>query len=166
MAMPGYKVWVLSLSLSLLPYGFAAAAQSQGTGASPVEHPSDPRLSGSISGTIVDPTRAAVVGARVRLSWGDQSLYQEVTSDDEGSSLLRMSLPGPSSSPSRRWVSQRRHPPESCNRGRATLSRRSPWLLLPPSRKCVSCPHGWKWRKIRSRRKRSSECSASFQISM
>src|SRR6266568_4407920 len=80
--MPGYKVWVLSLSLSLLPCGFADAAQPQGTGTS--EHSSDPRLSGSISGTIVDPTQAAIAGARVRLSWGDQSLYQEVMSDDDG----------------------------------------------------------------------------------
>ncbi len=82
--MPGYKVWVLSLSVSLLPCGFAVASQPQGTGAPASEHPSDPRLSGSISGTIVDPTQAAVVGARVRLSWGDQSLYQEVMSDDDG----------------------------------------------------------------------------------
>src|SRR6267154_4236206 len=95
MAMPGYKVWVLSLSLSLLPYGFAAAAQSQGTGASAAEHPSDPRSSGSISGTIVDPTRAAVAGARVRLSWGDQSLYQEVTSDDDGQFSFANVAPGP-----------------------------------------------------------------------
>src|SRR5260370_18636660 len=95
MTMPGYKVWVLWLSLSLLPYGFAAAAQSQRTGASPAEHPSDPRLSGSISGTIVDPTRAAVVGARVRLSWGDQSLYQEVMSDDDGQFSFANVAPAP-----------------------------------------------------------------------
>src|SRR5260370_39504814 len=82
--MPGHKIWVLSLSLSLLPGGFAVAAQSQGTGAPAAEHPTDPRLSGSISGTIVDPTQAAVAGARVRLSWGDQSLYHEVMPDHEG----------------------------------------------------------------------------------
>jgi len=95
MAMPGYKVWVLSLSLSLLPCGFAAAAQPQGTGASAAEHPSDPRSSGSISGTIVDPTQAAVAGARVRLSWGDQSLYQEVMSDDDGQFSFANVAPGP-----------------------------------------------------------------------
>ncbi len=95
MAMPGYKVWVLSLSLSLLPCGFAGAAQSQGTGAPAAEHPSDPRLSGSISGTIVDPTQAAVAGARVRLSWGDQSLYQEVMSDDDGQFSFANVAPGP-----------------------------------------------------------------------
>jgi hypothetical protein len=94
MAMPGYKVWVLSLSLSLLPCGFAVAAQPQGTGAPASEHPSDPRLSGSISGTIVDPTQAAVAGARVRLSWGDQSLYQEVMSDDDGQFSFANVAPG------------------------------------------------------------------------
>src|SRR6266853_5263530 len=95
MTMPVYKHWVLWLSLSLLPCRFAVAAQPQGTGASPAEHPSDPRLSGSISGTIVDPTQAAVVGARVRLSWGDQSLYQEVMSDDDGQFSFANVPPGP-----------------------------------------------------------------------
>ena len=95
MTMPGYKVWVLSLSLSLLPCGFAVAAQPQGTGAPAAEHPSDPRSSGSISGTIVDPTQAAVAGARVRLSWGDQSLYQEVMSDDDGQFSFANVAPGP-----------------------------------------------------------------------
>ena len=95
MAMPGYKVWVLSLSVSLLPCGFAVASQPQGTGAPASEHPSDPRLSGSISGTIVDPTQAAVAGARVRLSWGDQSLYQEVMSDDDGQFSFANVAPGP-----------------------------------------------------------------------
>jgi len=93
--MPGYKVWVLSLSVSLLPCGFAVASQPQGTGAPASEHPSDPRLSGSISGTIVDPTQAAVAGARVRLSWGDQSLYQEVMSDDDGQFSFANVAPGP-----------------------------------------------------------------------
>src|SRR5260370_42106026 len=93
--MPGYKVWVLSLSLSLLPGGLAAAAQSQGTGAPAAEHPADPRLAGSISGTIVDPTRAAVVGARVTLSWGDQSLYQEAMADHDGQISVRNVATGP-----------------------------------------------------------------------
>src|SRR5260370_37580640 len=93
--MPGHKIWVLSLSLSLLPGGFAVAAQSQGTGAPAAEHPTDPRLSGIISGTIVDPTQAAVAGARVRLSWGDQSLYQEVMSDDDGQFSFANVAPGP-----------------------------------------------------------------------
>src|SRR5260370_29591997 len=81
MIMPRYAAWVLWLSLTLLPCGFPAAAQSQqppivpgvksglpdaqGTGASTGEQLPDPRLPGSISGTIVDPTRAAVAGARV-----------------------------------------------------------------------------------------------------
>ncbi len=102
--MPRYTVWVLWLSLSLLPCGFPAAAQSQqppivpeaksglpeaqGTGA-------EQRLSGSISGTIVDPTRAPVAGARIRLSRKDQSPDQEVLSDDDGQFSFANVAPGP-----------------------------------------------------------------------
>ncbi len=111
MIMPRYTAWVLWLSLGLLPCGLPAAAQSQqppivpgaksgppdaqGTGASPGEPLRDPRLSGSISGTIVDPTRAAVAGARVRLSREDQSPDQEVLSDDDGQFSFANVAPGP-----------------------------------------------------------------------
>src|SRR5260370_36863786 len=111
MIMPRYTAWVLWLSLSLLPCGLPAAAQSQrpptapgakggppdaqGTGASAGEHQPDPRLSGSISGTIVDPTRAAVAGAQVRLSREDQSPDQEVLSDDDGRFSFANVAPGP-----------------------------------------------------------------------
>ncbi len=104
MTMPRYTAWVLWLSLSLLPCGFPAAAQSQqppivpeaksglpeaqGTGA-------EQRLSGSISGTIVDPTRAPVAGARIRLSRKDQSPDQEVLSDDDGQFSFANVAPGP-----------------------------------------------------------------------
>ena len=104
LTMPRYTVWVLWLSLSLLPCGFPAAAQSQqppivpeaksglpeaqGTGA-------EQRLSGSISGTIVDPTRAPVAGARIRLSRKDQSPDQEVLSDDDGQFSFANVAPGP-----------------------------------------------------------------------
>ncbi len=95
MIMPGYKVWVLSVSLSLLPCRFTAAAQSQGTGASAAEHLSDPRLSGSISGAIVDQTGAFVAGAKVRLSQEGQSAVQEVLSGDEGQFSFASEAPGP-----------------------------------------------------------------------
>ncbi len=104
MTMPRYTAWVLWLSLSLLPCGFPAAAQSQqppivpeaksglpeaqGTGA-------EQRVSGSISGTIVDPTRAPVAGARIRLSRKDQSPDQEVLSDDDGQFSFANVAPGP-----------------------------------------------------------------------
>ena len=111
MIMPRYAAWVLWLSLTLLPCGFPAAAQSQqppivpraksglpdaqGTGASAGEQLPEQRLAGSISGTIVDPTRAAVAGARVRLSREDQSPDQEVLSGDDGQFSFANVAPGP-----------------------------------------------------------------------
>jgi hypothetical protein len=102
--MPRYTAWVWWLSLSLLPCGFPAMAQSQqppivpeaksdlaeaqGTGA-------EERLSGNISGTIVDPTRGAVAGARVRLSRQDQSPDQEALSGDDGRFSFANVAPGP-----------------------------------------------------------------------
>ncbi len=111
MTMPRYAAWVLWLSLSLLPCGFPAAAQSQqppivpgaksgmpdapGTAASAGEQLPDQRLSGSISGTIVDPTGAPDAGARVRLSREDQSPDQEVLSGDDGQFSFANVAPGP-----------------------------------------------------------------------
>ena len=98
--MPRCTVWLFWLSLSLLPCGYPAAAQSQqppivpgvksglpdaqGTGASAGEQLPDQRLSASIGGTVVDQTGAAVAGARVRLTREDQSPNLEVLSDDDG----------------------------------------------------------------------------------
>jgi hypothetical protein len=109
--MPRYTAWVLWLSLSLLPCGFPAAAQSQqppvvpgvnggrpdaqGTGASAAAQLPDQRLSGSISGTVVDQTGAAAAGARVRLSREDQSSDQEVLSGDDGQFSFADAAPGP-----------------------------------------------------------------------
>src|SRR5260370_24308920 len=111
MIMPRYTGWVLWLSLSLLLCGLPAAAQSQqppvvpgaksgppdaqGTGASAGEHQPDPRLSGSISGTIFDPTRAPVAGTQVRLSREDHSPNQEVLSDYDGRVSFANDAPGP-----------------------------------------------------------------------
>src|SRR5260370_6442086 len=111
MIMPRHTAWVLWLSLGLLSCGLPAAAQSnqhtdvpgarsgapdaQGTGASAGEPLPDPRLAGSITGTIVDPTRAAVAGAQVKLSREDQSPDQEVLSDDDGQFSFANVAPGP-----------------------------------------------------------------------
>src|SRR6266849_592748 len=57
---------------------------AHGTAASGGQELPEQRLSGSISGTIVDPTGGAVAGARVRLSRDDQSPGQEVLSGDDG----------------------------------------------------------------------------------
>ncbi len=111
MMMPRYTAWVLWLTLSLLPCGFPAAAQSQQppivpgvesgpadtrvTGASAAVQLPDERSSGSISGTVVDQTGGAVVGAQVRLSREDQSPDQEVPSDDDGQFFFANVAPGP-----------------------------------------------------------------------
>lgn len=98
--MPKCKLWMVSLSLGLLSCGFPSAAQSQqppvvpdvksrpletqGAGAPAGPERPEQRLSGSISGTIVDPSGSAVVGARVKLSRNDQSPDQEAVSGDDG----------------------------------------------------------------------------------
>jgi hypothetical protein len=109
--MPRYAACLLWLSLSLLPCGFSAAAQSQQppigpgvkstlpdpqeTGASAGAQLPEQQLSASLSGTIVDPTGAAVVGARVILSREDQSPNQEVLSGDDGQFSFANIAPGP-----------------------------------------------------------------------
>jgi len=92
--MPKYSVWVLSVSLSLLSCSFPVAAQSQGTGTSAAEHLPDPRLPGSISGTIVDQTGAAVLGASVKLSRQGQFPDQESISDEDGQFSFANVTPG------------------------------------------------------------------------
>ena len=109
--MPKYKRWIVWLSLSLLPFGLPTAAQSQqpaaapgaksgmpdaqGTAASGGQELPDRQLSGSIRGTIVDPTGGAVAGAQVRLSREDPSPDQEVQSGDDGQFSFANVAPGP-----------------------------------------------------------------------
>lgn len=109
--MPRYTAWVFRLSLSVLLWGFPAQAQSQqtpivpgvenglpdaaGTGASASRQEPDQRLSGSISGAIVDQTGAPVAGARVRLTREDQSANQEALSDEDGQFTFANIAPGP-----------------------------------------------------------------------
>jgi hypothetical protein len=66
-----------------------------GPGLSAGEQMPDQRLAGSISGTIVDRSGAAVAGARVRLTREDQSTNQEVLSGDDGQFSLANIAPGP-----------------------------------------------------------------------
>src|SRR6266446_5782827 len=109
--MPRCTVWLFWLSLSLLPCGYPAAAQSQqppivpgvksglpdaqGTGASAGEQLPDQRLSGSIRGAVVDQTGTAVVGARVGLTREDQSPNLEVLSGDDVQFSFTNIAPGP-----------------------------------------------------------------------
>jgi hypothetical protein len=92
-------VW---LSLSLLSCGLPILAQSQppaivpspGTGASVEQQLPSPQFPGSISGTVVDVTGAAIVAARVTLTSNDPSLTREVRSDDEGQFSFTDVVPG------------------------------------------------------------------------
>jgi hypothetical protein len=95
----GSVIW---LTLAILPWNRPALAQSQ--------QPPDQRLSGSISGTVVDGSGAVVAGARVRLtrrnqspneqspndqSPNAQSPNQEVLSGDNGQFSFANITPGP-----------------------------------------------------------------------
>jgi hypothetical protein len=94
-------VW---LSLSFLLWGLPALAQSPpsqrptpGTGAPAGQQQSVNQLPGSISGTVVDPSGAAITGARVKLTREDQSASQDVQvlADDDGQFSLANIAPGP-----------------------------------------------------------------------
>src|SRR5271170_2227964 len=52
-------------------------------------------LSGNVSGTVVDPSGAVIVGARIRLTGENQSLSQEVLSGDDGQFSFANIAPGP-----------------------------------------------------------------------
>ena len=109
--MPRHTPRVLWLSLSLLLCSLPSVAQSpqppvapgaesgrpdaQAKGAPPVEQPPEQRLSGKITGTIVDPTGAPVPGASVKLSHEDQSPDQEALTRDDGQFSLANVAPGP-----------------------------------------------------------------------
>ena len=109
--MPRYAASVAWLILIVLTCGFPVTAQSQqppivpgvksglpdaqSAVATAGEQPPVQRLPGSINGTIVDPTGATVVGARVRLTREDQSPRQEALSDDDGQFSFPNIAPGP-----------------------------------------------------------------------
>src|SRR5260370_37422833 len=70
--------------------------EAQGTGGAAVgKDLPEQRLTGSISGTIVDPTGAPIPSARVKLSHEDQSPDQEVLSGDDGEFSFANVAPGP-----------------------------------------------------------------------
>jgi hypothetical protein len=94
----------LSLTLAVLLYCVPARAQSQqqpppppATPASPAQLPAQPsaQLPNSITGTIVDPSGAAVTGARVKLTHENQATTQEALSGDDGQFSLTDVSPGP-----------------------------------------------------------------------
>jgi Carboxypeptidase regulatory-like domain len=93
----GNLIWI---SLSVLLWGVPAlgVAQSQvpppeAKASSSQESPVH-QNSGGISGAIVDPSGAAVAGARVKLACEDPSASQEVLSDDDGQFTFANVPPG------------------------------------------------------------------------
>jgi hypothetical protein len=92
----GSFLWLI---LFVLLWGSTALAQSQQTppetGASGGQRLPVQLLSGSISGTVVDPSGAAISGARVELKREDQSTNQEALSGDEGQFSFGNIAPGP-----------------------------------------------------------------------
>ena len=89
-------VW---LGLLILLWCSPALAQSQQTppetGASAEQQLRVPQLPGSIGGTIVDPSGAAVAGARVALTREDRSVSLETLSGDDGQFSFGNIAPGP-----------------------------------------------------------------------
>jgi hypothetical protein len=84
-------VW-LSLGVLFLSYPNSSLAQSQRH--PPGEGDAASQLLGSITGTVVDPSGAALAGARVRLTLQDQSTGQEVLLGDDGQFTFADVVPG------------------------------------------------------------------------
>ena len=81
-----------SLQLSLLP-----AAPSGQSAAMPTlpSQPPDQQLPGTMTGTVVDQTGTASVGAHVSLTHDDRSPAQETVTDENGQFTFSNILPGP-----------------------------------------------------------------------
>jgi carboxypeptidase family protein len=99
------------LSLIVLAWGFPARAQSpqpstvpsaqstqpgvQGAASPAGEQSPDPALPGSVSGTVVDRSGAAVAGARVKLTRPDSATNQDAQTGDDGQFSFANIAPGP-----------------------------------------------------------------------
>ena len=100
---------LICLSLSVLLSVFPVPARAQTTQPQPQQAPTPPpagqapadpqeplaQLPGNISGTVVDPSGGAVVGARVKFTREDQPANQEALSGDNGEFSLANIAPGP-----------------------------------------------------------------------
>lgn len=85
--------------VSCVPPALAQAQQAQDTLAAQqtpgAQQATDQQKSGTISGTVVDKTGAALVGARVKLTRADQPLAPDVQSGDDGQFSFTKISPGP-----------------------------------------------------------------------
>jgi len=88
------------LGLCVLSCGLSAQSQqppnvqAPATGTSTVQQLPDQQPAGSISGTVVDGTGAAITGARVTLTREDQTPNQDALSDDDGRFSFANVAPG------------------------------------------------------------------------
>src|SRR5690348_6000276 len=74
-----FRIWCIAVLLVLVGFGGAAYAQV---------------LYGSLTGTVVDPTQAAVPGATVQLSSLDTGVTKEATTNENGIYLFSDLQPG------------------------------------------------------------------------
>jgi hypothetical protein len=97
---PGLLVW---LGLSLLAFALPSPGQPQSPQSSMVQTPGteagnqvlpDQQLPGGVSGSVVDGSGAAVVGARVTLTHEDPSSSQEARTGDDGQFSFTDIAPG------------------------------------------------------------------------
>jgi hypothetical protein len=98
---PGLRQLALA-GLFVLGCGFPAAAQTApataqtmpAAGTAGQQAPA-PQTPGTINGSVIDKSGAALVGAIVKLTRGDQALAPDVQTDDNGQYSLTKIVPGP-----------------------------------------------------------------------
>jgi hypothetical protein len=83
LAMPG-SAFARRQSEPATPVQTQAPAPGQSLPAQPLAQQPEQQLAGSVNGTVVDPSGAAVAGAKVTLSRADQSAKQEALADGDG----------------------------------------------------------------------------------
>ncbi len=91
---PVFRIGAL-LTLAFLGSNPATFGQSQQPASQSPSAPVEQQIFGSIHGTVVDASRAVVVGARVTLTRADRSPAQEALSGSAGSFSFANVLPGP-----------------------------------------------------------------------
>lgn len=86
---------MVCLGALVLALGLPAMAQTSPAPAAAAQSPANQQAPGKISGTVVDKSGAALVGATVKLTRGDQALAPDTNSGDDGQFLFTNVAPGP-----------------------------------------------------------------------